>query len=143
MVVRTAARAFSVLCLAVGATGCVSGDPEVATFEPTLENIQAQVFAPACATSGCHSASQRAGNIDLSSADASYEALVGVPATNSLAQENRWLRVKPGDPDLSFLCRKMDLPGMGEGAAMPPGDMAVDAEHVALIEDWIANGAER
>ncbi len=143
MVVRTATRALFAMLLAVGATGCLSGDPEAATFEPTLENIQSQVFAGTCATSGCHSASDRAGDIDLSTADSSYASLVGVPATNRLAKENGWLRVKAGDPDLSFLCRKMDLPGMGEGAAMPPGDMALDAEHVALIEDWIANGAER
>lgn len=131
------------------AFGCANADDtsadetSVANLEPTLENVQKHVFTPACATSGCHTAETAAGGLDLSTADASYEALVGKPALNGIAAENHWKLVTPEDPDLSFLCRKLEQPGMGEGAPMPPGEYMVKQEYVELVEDWIADGAQR
>jgi len=118
-------------------------ETSVANLEPTLENVQKHVFDQACATSGCHTAETAAGGLDLSTADASYAALVGQPATNGLAAENHWTLVAPEDPDLSFLCRKLEQPGMGEGAPMPPGEYMVAPEYIELVEDWIAEGAQR
>ena len=108
---------------------------------PTLANIQTHVFAAAC-TEGCHNPDQFAGELDLSSIDASYEFLVEIQATNAVAAERRWLRVKPGDPELSFLVRKMEAPGIGEGAAMPLGDQQVTPFYSDLIYEWIAQGAQ-
>ncbi len=122
--------------------GCTQPDSATETMEPTLEMIQEKIFAKACA-SGCHDAQVRAGDLDLSSAEASYEALVNMPADNDVAFENRWLRVKPGDAERSFLVRKMRQPGLGEGAPMPMGPMGVHEEWMALVEAWINDGAKR
>lgn len=145
-----------------GATGCIQGEPAgplapvvdvsdsanlLTQMEPSLSNIQQLVFEPACATSGCHDAEVQAGALDLSSAEASYDSLVGldglgVPAANAVAGENRWLRVKPGDADRSFLYRKMGLPGVGEGSPMPVGNMQITEPYMHLVRLWIEAGAE-
>ena len=128
------------------------GEPPIAQsrvsvqMEPILANVQALVFEPACATGGCHDAEHQAGMLDLSSAQASYDSLVGadgqgVPVANRVAAENRWLRVKPGDPERSFIYRKMELPGVGEGAPMPVGDLQITAPYMHLLHLWIEAGA--
>lgn len=109
---------------------------------PSLDGIQVAIFDQAC-VEGCHSADVRAGDLDLSNADASYEALIGVMAENDVAYENRWMRVKPGEPDLSFLIRKIEQPGVGEGAAMPMGPSELTGYYVDMISEWIALGAPR
>ena len=141
---------FAAVALFFGATGCAPEDngveldeasADVASMPATLDNVQTEVFDKACAS--CHSAEAPAGGLDLSNADASYAGLVEMPAQNTLAQENRWMLVTPEDPDLSFLCRKIEQPGLGEGAPMPPGDKELAPAYVDLIEDWIADGAQR
>jgi hypothetical protein len=121
----------------------VGADAGVAALEPTLDNIQAHVFDKACALSGCHAAESAAGDLDLSSADASYAALVEVSVINNVAKENGWLRVKPEDAELSFLVRKIGVPGVGEGAPMPVGTEQLSAYYQELIEAWIDGGAQR
>ncbi|MEO1272497.1 MAG: hypothetical protein AAFX99_30750 [Myxococcota bacterium] len=122
-------------------------EEEVVMVEPeleaTLETLQVQVFEPGCAMSGCHDAQVKAGDLDLSSASASYAALVNVPADNGVAFENRWLRVKPGDPERSFLVRKLTLPGIGEGFPMPVGNQELNGAWMTLVRDWIEAGAQR
>ena len=132
-------------CLALCVLGCDaepgppsgSASPEL---EPTLDSIQQHVFQPAC-VEGCHDAASEAGSLNLSDAAASYEALVSVPATNVVAATNGWLRVKPHEPELSFLSRKLHLPGIGEGGAMPVGEEQLTEYYRALVDDWIAEGA--
>ena len=130
------------LSLGLPLAACGSKEP-AAALEPTLEAIQAQVFEPSCAMTGCHSALDSAGEVDLSTADASYASLVDVPATNAAARAVQSMRVKPGDPERSFLRRKMDRPGPDEGDAMPPGAPPLEAQHRAAITEWIAGGARR
>ncbi|MDD9933056.1 MAG: hypothetical protein OXT09_05605 [Myxococcales bacterium] len=118
------------------------------TLDNTLESIQEHVFTPACAGSGCHDEDTMAGMLDLSSAEVSYDSLVGpdgegVPAANRVAAENRWLRVKPGDPNLSFIYRKLELPGLGEGAPMPIGPFQLTEPYMHQLHVWIEEGAER
>ena len=137
-----------VICLFVVSLGaCASAktnvDGEGPDHEASFELIQSQIFDQACATAGCHDSTTLAGSLNLSSADASYQSLVEVMADNSVAAENRWMRVKPGEPDLSFLIRKLELPGIGEGAPMPVGEMELTDYYVAMISEWIALGAER
>jgi hypothetical protein len=85
--------------------------------------------------------------LDLSSAEASYESLVGadgagVAVMNAVAAENGWLRVRPGDPEGSFLYRKLKLPGAGEGAPMPVGDVMLSEPYMQALQGWIEQGAE-
>lgn len=131
--------------VAVGAlaAGCEHAEPAPADMEPTLANVQTLVFDECCATSGCHDDGTQAGNLNLSSAELSYLALVEQPADNGVARENRWMLVKPGEPELSFLVRKIEQPGVGEGAPMPVGNKALNGPYLEMVRAWVEQGAER
>lgn len=125
--------------------GCGGGDgggPDP-SLEPTIENIQRYIFDPACSTSGCHDALTNGGDLELPSAQASYDRMVNVRAVNPIARTNRWLLVKPGEPERSFLMRKLDGPGVGEGEAMPSDTQELHPFYRDLIYRWIAEGAHR
>jgi len=123
--------------------GCEHAEAEPVDMEPTLTNVQNQVFDECCATSGCHDDQTQAGDLNLSSAEMSYLALVEQPATNRVARENRWMLVKPGEPDLSFVVRKIEQPGLGEGAAMPVGPKGLNGPYLEMVRAWVAGGAAR
>ena len=107
----------------------------------TLDALQASVFTPSCAVSGCHtgpaSASLPAG-MDLSTADASFANLVGI----SSIQQPTLSRVAAADPDNSYLLQKIE--GTAPNSSrMPLGGGALDQALIDDIRDWIANGANR
>jgi mono/diheme cytochrome c family protein len=114
-------------------SGC--GQPLAPAPLPELVSIQAQVFDAACVE--CHRAGFASGELDLSDAATSAQSLIRVPATNRVAHENGWVLVEPGAPGLSFLMRKLRNPGVGEGAAMPPGTHELTDACVELIAEWI------
>lgn len=127
----------------LGACGDPSGAAgDLPPLDPTLDNVFTHVFEPGCAVSGCHAQTSMAGDLDLSSPEAAHAALVDVAASNELAGLNGWVRVAPGDPDRSFLVRKLERPGPGEGSAMPSATQQLDPYYMALVRDWIAQGAE-
>jgi mono/diheme cytochrome c family protein len=110
-----------------------------AASSPTLDDIQAAVFTPTCAVSGCHTGP--AGGIlpsgmDLTSADASFANLVGIASLQQAALS----RVAAGDPDNSYLIQKIEG---NAGARMPLGGAALDPAVIADIRQWIADGANR
>jgi len=115
-------------------------------FESTFDRIQKQVFTPSCALNGCHDSQGLAGNMTLEDGTA-YGQLVGVTPDNATAAGAGLERVyvvdpMTGDPDLSFLYRKItnDLePGMG--SAMPLIGPNVDPTLVEIIRLWILDGA--
>ena len=111
-------------------------------MDPTLDNIQEHIFDKACSMRGCHAADSPAGGLDLSTADASFAAMIDIPVRNSVALQNGWVLVKPGDPELSFLVRKIGTPGLGEGGPMP-FDMQLHPFYQDLVKDWITAGALR
>lgn len=111
-----------------------------AGLSATLDNIQEHVFDKACVQ--CHNEQTSSGGLDLSSSQVSYDNLIGISAKNSVAGENGWVLVKVGEPDLSFLVRKLS-PGLGEGAPMPLGTQELTEFYVDLIKNWIASGAQR
>ena len=106
---------------------------------PTLDQIQAVVFTSTCSTGGCHSGPT--GNVlptgmDLTDADASFAALVGI----SSLQQPAILRVAAGDPDNSYLIQKIEG---NAGVRMPFGGAALDPAIIAEIRQWITDGALR
>lgn len=130
------------MAIAAAMVGC-GGSDAPAEIEPTLVNIQEFILTPACATSGCHDEIDQAGELDLSSAQVSYDAMVNVPSRNPVAKASGWIMVIPGDPDRSFLIRKMVSPGIGEGDPMPSAAQELHPYYVELIATWIENGAPR
>jgi len=124
--------------------GCGGAEGQADLPEPVLEQIQTVIFEPACATSGCHdSGCTDCGNLDMSSAQLSFENMVEKPVANGIAKMNGWVNVKPGDPERSFLIRKLRGPGVGEGDAMPSNSESLNEPYIEILEEWITNGAAR
>ena len=123
--------------------GNVGTSPVVnATVGPpavTLTQLQTQVFTPLC--SGCHNGSQPAGGALPGSqnltAEHTFSNIVGVA---SLEQPNL-MRVKPGDPDNSYLIHKVEGTAGITGAQMPLGGPPLSQATIDQIRSWISSGA--
>ena len=105
------------------------------TLEPTLTNVQAEVFDKSCAFSSCHSGSG-AGGLSLDPG-ASYGELVGVDSTGSPGNP----LVVEGDADASYLIWKLEDRDTVTGDEMPPGAPVSELQK-GLVEAWIAAGAK-
>lgn len=125
------------LALAMVTAGCEHADPlEENNQEPTLRNIQTNIFNTSCAVSGCHRGPSAPLGLDLS-ADNAHDNLVNVPSE----EVPDLLRVAPGAPDESYLVMKIEgAPGI-IGARMPRGRPPLSDEQIQLIREWIAEGA--
>lgn len=124
------------------------------TVDPNLfRAIREEILRPSCAVAFCHDTTGApfAGNLDLSDAVA-WENLVGVAPANPAAAAAGLLRVEPGDPQGSFLLRKVCVAAHGAalcpeplpaawGSRMPLVGPALDAAEVELIREWILAGA--
>lgn len=110
-------------------------------YEGTFDRIRQQVFAQSCALSGCHDSESHQGNMVLLP-NAAFSQLVGVTPDNPAAAADGLERISPGDPDLSFLYRKItgDLEP-GYGVRMPQGGPALPGELTELIRLWIIGDA--
>lgn len=119
----------------------------------TLAEIQSTIFTPSCAVRFCHEAADQpfAEEPELVEG-ASFASLVGVTPENPAAAAAGLLRVRPFDPDTSFLLIKICRPQFGEelcpvplipayGNPMPLVGSPLTAEQVAQIRAWILRGA--
>lgn len=126
---------ISALFLSGCASEPVDSGDSAATFAPTLATVQAEVFNKSCAFSTCHGDGGGSGNLSLVDG-VSLANLVGVASDGDPTQT----RVIPGDPDASYLMMKLeDAPGI-VGDVMPT--VPLDAERIALVREWIAQGAQ-
>lgn len=104
-------------------------------LEPDFDSIQANVLTPRC--TACHIGATAPLGLRLDEVN-SYALLVGVPSV----QEPGLLRVDPGNPDASYLIRKLEG-SAGTGGRMPLGEPALPPSEIAVIRQWIADGALR
>lgn len=111
--------------------GGTSGGVLTADFD----SIQRNVFTPICTT--CHAGSNAPQGLHLDAAN-SYSQLVGVPS----AEVSALLRVKPGDPANSYIVQKLEGHA-AVGAQMPLGGPPLAAATIAVIRQWISDGALR
>ena len=110
--------------------GSSSGGAVTADFQ----SIQDNVFTPIC--SKCHIGASAPEGLQLDAAH-SYNLLVGVPSVEQSTLE----RVKPGDPDHSYMVLKIEgAPGI-DGGQMPLGETPLPQATIAAIRQWITNGA--
>ncbi len=103
----------------------------------TLAQLQTTIFTPSC--SGCHTGGGGSlpSSMNLSNAAASFAALVGVTST----EQGTLQRVNAGNPDASYLVRKIEgAPGI-TGGRMPLGGAALDPALIANVRAWITAGA--
>jgi mono/diheme cytochrome c family protein len=107
---------------------------EKVSFAKTIQPI----FVDACAD--CHGPKKAKAKLDLTG-EGAYAALVG-------AASNEWPtmdRVKPGDPEASYLWLKLDHRAP-KGDGMPKGiffSKRLPDDQLALIKRWIEEGAEK
>jgi hypothetical protein len=100
-----------------------------------LQSIQDNIFTPIC--SRCHSGASAPEGLRLDAAD-SYGLLVGIPS----AEDPGISRVTPGNPDNSYLIRKLEGgPGI-VGVQMPFGGPYLPQASIDVIRQWITNGAQ-
>ncbi len=99
----------------------------------TLESIQVNLFDASCTV--CHAGAAAPLGLRLDAGN-SYTNLVGVPST----QVGSLLRVDPGDPDASYLIRKLEGTA-SEGQLMPLGGAPVPQATIDFVRQWISDGA--
>jgi uncharacterized protein (TIGR03118 family) len=103
----------------------------------TLTELQSRYFGPIC--SGCHTGVGGAlpGVMNLSSASASFAALVNVASI----QRPTSMRVKPNDSANSYIVNK--LKGVDiSGSRMPLGGTPLTDAQIAEVVSWIDAGAQ-
>jgi len=106
-----------------------SSGPVTADFQ----SIQDNVFTPIC--SKCHIGGGAPEGLQLDAAH-SYNLLVGVPS----AEQPALLRVKPGDPDNSYMVHKIEGVDI-TGGQMPLMETPLAQPTIDAIRQWITNGA--
>ncbi len=137
---------LSLLILAFAACGGddLPVDPCVSDGPPTLSGNVAPLFAEQCALSGCHGARPEA-DLSLDGTPSEIHAqIVGVAAVTTADLP----RIAPGDPDGSFLVRKLERSFDGLacvdddcGVRMPKAADALRAECTDIVRAWIETGA--
>ena len=114
----------------VGSDG--NGSPDA----PTFSSIQSHVFSAICIE--CHSGVSAPQGLQLDES-VSYDHLVNVRST----EHPELFRVSPGDPDHSYLIRKLEGGPDIAGARMPLNRPPLSREAINAIRLWIAMGAAR
>ena len=126
------------LCVGSFLVSCTGGDgtglPAAGPLSPNFSAIQANVFTPNCATTGCHFGAGAPQGLRLDAAS-SYALLVGISAMQSSA-----LRVAPGDPNNSYLVQKLEG-SASTGQQMPLNAPALPQSTINIIRQWISDGA--
>jgi hypothetical protein len=146
-------RRFVITLAILGAAAGLSGCDESLTspvaptpdLEPTFTSIQRLIFENADSAGreacvNCHTniAGTPGGNLTLSNALA-YDQLVNVPSVGRPGV----MRVRPGDPEASYLIHKLEGRSTIEGLRMPLNPPFLTAGQVDVIRRWIQNGAAR
>lgn len=115
------------------APGAGGGDPIDPTA--TFTRVQNEIFTPTCAAIGCHDPLGQQEQQVLSPGRA-YANTVNVRSIEMPGL----VRVAPGDPNNSYLYRKVTGAGI-TGDRMPQGGPFLTDAQIKLIRDWIRRGA--
>jgi hypothetical protein len=106
-------------------------------YTGTFDRIRQQLFATSCALSGCHDSNAHQNDLILLP-NAAYSEIVGVTPFNGAAAADGLLRVFPGDPQQSFLYRKITcdlLPTYG--SCMPLTGPPISQQLREIVRLWI------
>ena len=126
-----------------GAEGSSGGSVDCDSAPSHATNIQ-PIWDANC-VEGCHEPGGTWPNTDLTDGMA-YDMLVEADGIQTMALSDYQL-VIPGDPDHSYLLNKLegtqeDVAGIAGGLQMPQEADPLSATDIALVEQWIACGAE-
>lgn len=132
----------ALVAVACAANAEVAPDGAASTATATQPSLYASQIAPLlesnCAV--CHLTGQEAGGMSLVGDDA-RGFLVDQPSQEAPAIK----RVAAGDPDASYLVMKLEgthIDHGGNGAQMPFGNPPLTKEQIALVRQWIKDGAK-
>ena len=103
------------------------------TLQPTFQSIQDNVFTPVC--TGCHAGAGAPLGLRLNEGS-SYALLVNASSVEVPSLQ----RVQPGNPDSSYLIQKLEGTA-AVGSRMPLNQPPLPASTIAVIRQWITNGA--
>jgi hypothetical protein len=144
--VNRRSRHWSLSLLSLLIVGCTAGSGEGLDISgrpldeggnvplaPTLQSLQANLFNPFCIV--CHSGANAPLGLRLDAAN-SFINLVAVRSR----QNSSILRVAPGNPDQSYLIRKLEGTA-SEGEQMPLGGPPIPQAKIDFVRQWIADGA--
>jgi hypothetical protein len=98
-----------------------------------FQEIQDTIFTPICTQ--CHIGATAPRGLRLDAAN-SYAMIVNVPSS----EVPSLMRIKPGDPDSSYLVQKCQG-NAAVGARMPFGGPYLPQDRIDLVRRWIAAGA--
>ena len=101
-----------------------------------FQSIQDNVFTPICTR--CHIGASAPEGLQLDAAH-SYALLVSVPST----EQPNVLRVSPGNPDGSYIVRKLQGTAGISGGQMPLGGPYLPQSTIDVIRQWISDGAQK
>ena len=103
----------------------------------TFSQIQAEIFTPNCAKAGCHDVASASAGMVLA-AGVSYGQIVDVRSTENSTLD----RIEPGDPERSYMVKKLQGDPDITGARMPldrPGGLP--QEQIDGLIAWVRAGA--
>jgi len=103
------------------------------TLTANFQSIQDNVFTPICSV--CHAGGAAPQGLRLDAVN-SYSMIVGVPSS----EDSSLFRIKAGDPDRSYLVQKIEGHA-SVGAQMPFGGPPLPAATIAVIRQWVSDGA--
>ena len=148
---KASLRLMSALCLTAALIpGCGGGSGEgldsngrpigegadpTGPLAPNFASIQSHVFTPICSV--CHAGGSAPQGLRLDASN-SYSMLVGVSSSEVPSLK----RIAAGDPDNSYLIQKIEGHA-AVGARMPFGGPYLDANTIALMRQWVSNGAQQ
>lgn len=110
------------------------GEGVDSTATVTLSQLSERIFTPRCAIESCHGGSFLSENMSLE-ADRIAASIIGVTSN----QMPTLKRIDPGNPDGSYLLRKVR--GTGAGSQMPLDRRPLSGDEIALIVAWVEAGA--
>ena len=116
-----------------GAPGGGAGGGGGSQLLATFSSIQTNVLTPTCSI--CHAGAGAPEGLRLDVAN-SFALLVGVASS----QEPSLQRVDPGDPNNSYLIRKLEGTA-ATGGRMPLGGTPLPQADIDMIRQWITDGA--
>ena len=134
----------------IGALGCAGDPPASDPQEPEVPGFRAihdTILVPGCGASACHGGEQGVAGFRVGDAESALADLIGVAPVNAKAADEGLVRVAPGDPENSFLWRKLndspeELFASSWGAPMPLAATEVPGpDALAAIQAWIQGGA--
>ncbi|HEY0784042.1 MAG TPA: hypothetical protein VGE98_16410, partial [Thermoanaerobaculia bacterium] len=103
----------------------------------TFSQVQSQIFTPNCAKAGCHTSVSQTGGMVLEAGKA-YAQIVGHPANENPSLN----RITPGDPERSYLVKKIRGDADIAGQRMPQdGPPYLTQAQIDGVISWVKAGA--